>query len=480
MEVKQEGLKRLLSSLGSARVFESLAELYGDAAIFVVDENRDVVLWNTKAEQLLGFSSEEVLGEYCLKAHRCHACMIGCGLEQHKTLNQIPLLLHRSDGGLVKVRKSGRAFFDEEGNFQGGIEILIPDQESPESEASLLENSEGVVNFHGLLTRDPQMLRALEIVRNVAPSDVTVLVRGESGTGKELIARSLHYESPRSSGPFVAINCAALPESLLESELFGYKKGAFSGAVQDHKGLFERADGGTLFLDEIAELPINLQAKLLRVLQEQCFTPIGGHHQIQVDVRIVAATHRSLREQVELGQFRQDLMFRLRVVPIFLPPLKERRYDLDLLLWHFLHERNKNSPRTIREVDPEAMRLFRQYQWPGNVRELRNVVDYAFAVGRGDQMSPNDLPPEFREMNARSSSSPQNASGTSPMATAPPPSSSRLEREEYLDRRLWEEREKERIIEALNQTRGHVGRAAAMLGMSRPTFWRKRKKYGLE
>jgi DNA-binding NtrC family response regulator len=241
----------------------------------------------------------------------------------------------------------------------------------------------------------------------------------------------------------------------LESELFGHVKGAFTGAIRDHAGLFKRANGGTLFLDEVAELPLELQAKLLRVLQEQNFIPVGGDTAIKVDVRIIAATHRSLREEVKAGRFREDLMYRLRVVPLFLPPLRERRLDVNLLLWHSIQQHNLNGPRRIESIAPEAMRRLLDYRWPGNVRELKNVIEYAFAVGRGNELSLEDLPPEFREPPAPASQAP-------------------------ISNRAKKSDEAELIREALQLADGHLETAARHVGMSRATFWRKRKKYLIE
>jgi len=242
---------------------------------------------------------------------------------------------------------------------------------------------------------------------------------------------------------------------LLESELFGHVRGAFTGAIKDHSGLFQRAHGGTLFLDEVAELPLELQAKLLRVIQERNYIPVGGDRSIEVDVRLVAATHRSLREEVKSGRFREDLMYRLRVVPIFIPPLRERREDISLLIWHFIHQHNAANFRKIEKIEPEAMRVLLDYAWPGNIRELHNVVEYAFAVGRGTTLRLSELPSEFREpmpvIDKRIKQS-------SPMSTA---------------------QKMAAIRQALEQSNGMVTPAAEILGVSRATFWRMRKLYGL-
>jgi transcriptional regulator with PAS, ATPase and Fis domain len=301
------------------------------------------------------------------------------------------------------------------------------------------------------------MRDVFQIIQNAAETEATVLVRGESGSGKELVANAIHTLSVRHNAPFLAINCAALSSNLLESELFGHVRGAFTGAVKDHDGLFQRANGGTLFLDEVAELPLELQAKLLRVLQERNYIPVGGSHSIDVDVRIVAATHCSLREEVKSGHFREDLMYRLRVVPIFLPPLRERREDISLLIWHFIEQHNDNRIRVIEKIDPDAMKVLLDYRWPGNIRELHNVVEYTFAVGRGATLRLSELPPEFRE----------------------PRVVNTLKVSHSHNQALTPEDEMAAIRKALEQSHGQIGMAASSLGMSRATFWRKRTLFNI-
>jgi PAS domain S-box-containing protein len=461
-----------LARVGPSRALAAAFDARSPAAAFVVDGERRIVHWSAGAEQLLGFRAEEVLGEHCLKANRCSQCMQGCGLSDQGAIEGATLRMFRDDGGQVPVRKYARGLFDDDGTFLGGIEVLEPASESAEDEAtkapaaSTADASDD--DFHGIATRAAPMLEALDIVRNVAATDVTVLVRGESGTGKELVARAIHLDSHRRKGPFIAINCAALSPTLLESELFGHERGAFTGAVKTHKGVFERAHGGTLFLDEVAELPLDLQAKLLRVLQERSFTRLGGTSAVDVDVRIVSATHRSLREEVRQGRFREDLMYRLRVVPLFLPALRERRDDVPLLVERFLAAHRERGRRGPVDVAPDAMRALLEYSWPGNVRELQNAIEYACAVGRGTLLRHVDLPPEVRL------NDPGAPAGRAPSAGAPalvgsgryrPPDD--------------KEAEAETIRRALEQSEGHMGRAAALLGMSRPTLWRRRKQYGL-
>lgn len=453
-------LELWLEKVNPARALNTLAELAPEVAVFVVNEERDVVLWNSGAERLLGFPASKVLGRHCLTGIRCERCLQGCGIAEHKTVTGVPLTLHRADGTQVHIRKYGKAFFDAGGDFAGGIEVLVPDLTH---ETLLRNDGEEVLEFHGILTRDPAMRKALQIIQNVAETDATVLVRGESGTGKELVARALHLESHRSKGPFVAVNCGALTPSLLESELFGHQKGAFTGAVSDRPGIFVQANGGTLFLDEIAELPLELQPKLLRVLQERTVVPVGGTKPIPVDVRVVAATHKALREEVKAGRFREDLMYRLRVVPIFLPALRERPADVELLLQHFIDKGNHRGLRKVHGIEPEAMRALLDHSWPGNIRELQNVVEYAFAVGRGPLILLEELPPEHREAPREPARAPSRAMSPSPLQ---PPEPARVD-------------EREALLHALHVSGPNLNEAARHLGVSRTTLWRLRKKYGV-
>lgn len=429
-----------------------LTELVDMGAVFVIDAGGKILFWSKGAEKLFGRPAESVLGRSCTEALGCDDGSDPCGLAEQGSIKDQVVSLRRPNGKLVTCYRTARAFFDPGGQFAGAIEFLQQQAVSMPLGQALGESD----SFHGILSRDPTMQQAIKIIRNVAETEATVLIRGESGTGKELVAHALHLESVRRDKPFLAINCAALTPSLLESELFGHVKGAFTGAVRNHAGLFQRANGGTLFLDEVAELPMELQAKLLRVLQEQSFIPVGGDSAIHVDVRIIAATHRSLREEVKAGRFREDLMYRLRVVPVFLPPLRERRQDVKLLLWHSIRQHNEQGPRHVDSISPDAMRCLLDYRWPGNVRELKNVVEYAFAVGRGNEITLDDLPPEFRE-------TPTNHVSALPLV-----------------KNVRQVNEAELIREALVACNGHLEEAARYAGMSRATFWRKRKKYRIE
>lgn len=440
---------RWLSQIGPDQVLTILTDLVDAGAVFAVDAEGKILFWSKGAEKLFGLPAEAVIGKFCTEALNCDQGPDPCGLAERGAIKDQIVKLRRPNGSTLSCYRTARAFFAADGQFAGALEFLQPQAAKAPSD-SFLDNQD---SFHGILSSDPAMQEAIKIIRNVAETEATVLIRGESGTGKELVAQALHQESNRRTKPFLAINCAALSPSLLESELFGHVKGAFTGAIRNHAGLFQRAHGGTLFLDEVAELPLELQAKLLRVLQEQSFIPVGADAAIKVDVRIIAATHRSLREEVKTGRFREDLMYRLRVVPIFLPPLRERRQDVNLLLWHAIQQHNRQGPRHVDSIAPEAMRRLLDYRWPGNVRELKNVVEYAFAVGRGNEITLDDLPPEFRE-----TQTPQT-----------------------LVRSLNQRKQNEAdlIREALAAANGHLETAAQYAGMSRATFWRKRKKYGL-
>ena len=250
------------------------------------------------------------------------------------------------------------------------------------------------MNLQDIVGKTPVMLEVYKLVARVAASTATIFVHGESGTGKELVARAIHTHSPRAAGPFVPVNCTALTESLLESELFGHAKGAFTGAVAAKRGLFEMANGGTLFLDEVGDMGPKMQAQLLRTLQDGEVRPVGGAESIRVDVRIVCATNKDLEEEVQAGRFREDLYFRINVVTVRLPPLRERREDIAVLVGHFLHKLALRERRDPAAMSPEALRLLTSYGWPGNVRELENAIERAVAVAKGNVILPSDLPPE--------------------------------------------------------------------------------------
>src|SRR3990167_406151 len=339
-------------------------------------------------------------------------------------------------------------------------ELLYRIEQVRERHRLLTENRElrealqGRHRIEGIIGESGQMLEVVSLVRRVAPSEASVLIRGESGTGKELIAKAIHFASPRAAGPLIRINCAALPETLLESELFGHEKGAFTGALATRKGRFELADEGTLFLDEIGDLPLHLQAKLLRVLQEREFERVGSSQSIRVNVRILSATHRDLEALLKAGQFREDLYYRLNVVTILLSPLRERRQDLPLLIDHFLRVFAEKNGKRIRGFTHEARETLLRYDYPGNVRELENLVERAVVLTRDEVISKDDLP----------------------LMVQPPEAAE--ERGGNLTAAV-EGMERQMIREALARSGGVQTRAAEMLAISERALRYKLKKYGL-
>jgi two-component system response regulator AtoC len=477
-------------------LWRTLEAAFPTAAVFVVDGNQVVRAWSTGAEALLGMRATDVVGESCRKSNRCQTCMMGCGLRERRSIDDVPLTLYKDDGSTVNVRKTARAFPSADGRFVGGVEILVPDT-APRAAAPplpkvgamvVVDEHDAPVDVGGILTRDPGMKELLRRTENVAKSDVTVLVRGESGTGKELFARLVHDKSTRAKQAFLALNCAAVSPTLLESELFGHEKGAFTGAIAQHAGYFEQADGGTLFLDEVAELPLDVQAKLLRVLETKTFFRLGGKKAISVDVRLVSATHKSLRDEVSAGRFREDLLYRLRVVPIFLPPLRDRKVDVPVLVDAFLARLNQRSAarggRVVERIAPDALRTL--YAWPyfGNVRELKNIVEYAFAVGTGPVLARADLPPELLGPVPSRASDLHDEGAASSMTSSSSLSSSGSSGSGSTGKRgrpkkAIDPAERAALEDALLKSGGDVGAAAARLGVSRATFWRRRQALGV-
>jgi len=319
----------------------------------------------------------------------------------------------------------------------------------------LQDRLETKFDFSGVIGESPKMLRILDMLNRAANSDVTVLLQGESGTGKELLAEAIHFNSPRRTGPFQPVNCAGLSDTLLESELFGHTKGAFTGAMADRKGFFAMADGGTLFLDEIGDMPLNMQAKLLRVLEDQIVIPVGSTTGTKVDVRIISATNQDLEKMVEDKRFRQDLFFRIRGVNIEIPALRERREDISLLLDHFVKDFARSEDRSVKGFTPAALRILKNYDWPGNIRELRNCVKTMVVLAEKEMLDVTDLPFEMHQ------------------AAANPDELSNL-----AGIRL-NELEKTAIRRTLEMVNGNREMAAKMLGIGERTLYRKIKEYGL-
>jgi len=317
-------------------------------------------------------------------------------------------------------------------------------------------------SFENIVSKNAKMKEIFEVIKKVAPYKSTILIMGESGTGKELVARALHYNSDRSKRPFVAVNCGAIPENLLESELFGHVKGAFTDAIRTKRGLFEEADGGTLFLDEIGELPPQLQVKLLRVLQEGEIRRVGESRPIKVDVRIISATIKDLAREVNEGRFRDDLFYRLNVLPIHIPPLRERREDIPLLIDHFIKKFTQSTNKKVVGIDSKALEVLMNYKWSGNVRELENTIERAVVLADGENIMLENLPPEIREFKEEEVSLP-------PVAE-----------EEYSIKKASRILETNLIKKALKKTKGNHTHAARLLEISHRALLYKIKEYGIE
>jgi transcriptional regulator with PAS, ATPase and Fis domain len=404
---------------------------------------------------LFGMTAEEMVGKHCQEVFRCSACEPGCGilegLEESACMPNGTVNLHLENGRERMVVFRTVQLLDSGGALEGVVATVkdITEEAEPAKRQIIAES---------------QALRdLLSFVRRVAVSEATsILIEGENGTGKDLIAKTLHYQSMRQAEPFLAINCAAIPDTLLESELFGYEKGAFTDARAQKRGLFELADKGTLFLDEIAEIPFSLQAKLLRVLEDQCFRRLGGLQDIRIDVRIVAATNKNLHEAVREGAFRQDLYYRLNVIQLMVPPLRERTEDILPLARHFIAHYNAKFKRQIDGLAPDAEDLLLNHQWPGNVRELRNAIERAMILEDTAFIRAASLPialrgEEWKEMSFVASAA----------------------RGESVNGLSLADQERRMVVQALENTEGNQTQAARLLRITRDTLRYKMKKFNL-
>jgi PAS domain S-box-containing protein len=436
-----------MPTLGFESLLEQLAE-----GIFTINPRWRIISFNQTAEKITGYRRDEVLGRFCWEIFRSDLCQSDCPLrltlETGLTRLDQDVRMLDKQGTKLPVLVNTSVVRDRNGLVVGAVESFRPLMELHEN----LESSPRIPFLSNIIGKSPSMTRIFEMLPDLAVSDVNVLIQGESGTGKELIARAIHNQSPYKEGPFVAVNCSALAETLLESELFGHEKAAFTGAVRSKVGRFELARGGTLFLDEIGELKPELQVKLLRVLEQRVFERVGGTRLIPMQARIISATNRDLAKALRDGIVREDLFYRLRTVPITLPPLRERREDIPLLIEHFMARLNKKYQKEVRALDPKVLRLFMTHPWPGNVRELERVLEHAFVFVKGHVIFLNNLPAMDEFLQERK-------------AEAQPIRGVEFNREA--------------IQNALVRAGGRREEAAALLGVSRTSLWRRMKQFGL-
>lgn len=371
--------------------FEAVLDSISDG-VFAVDAEWRITCFNPAAERTLGVSRQEALGRPCRDVFRSNICAEACALrytiETGRPIVNLPIQIRSASGARVPVTVSTALLRNFEGDVVGGVETF----RDLNLVRALLSDVERLEGRSPIISADPRVLKLLDIVPTIAQSESTVLIEGESGTGKGLLARAIHDSSARSSGPMVTVNCAALPETLLESELFGYRRGAFTGAVRDKPGRVETAEGGTLFLDEIGDLPPSVQVKLLRLLQERQYEPLGEVASRAADVRIVAATNRDLTRMVADGSFRRDLYYRINVIRLEMPPLRERTVDIPPLAEAFLRRLSSTRGKVVEGISREALKRLMGYQFPGNVRELENVLEHGYVLCDGPRIEEHDLP----------------------------------------------------------------------------------------
>lgn len=365
--------------------------------VFTVDMEMRISSFNRAAEEITGYSAEMVRGLYCYDVFRTDICSTLCPLrEALKTGNPVTnreIDILSKDGRKMPISISASVLYDSAGNPVGGVETFRDMSEI----AALRKELEERYSFHDIVSRNPAMRDLFDVLPDIAVSDATVLIHGESGTGKELFARAIHDLSPRKDGPLVVVNCGALPEPLLEAEIFGSRKGAYTGSVESRQGRLEAAQGGTLFLDEIGDLPLSLQVKLLRVLENREYQPLGSSKPQKADVRFVTATHRNIADMVDQGSFRRDLYFRINVLPISIPPLIARREDIPLLIDMALGRFNSLYGKKIRGFSSDAMKLLVSHTYPGNVRELINLVEQTVILCRNGEIGTEHLPEHFTQ-----------------------------------------------------------------------------------
>ncbi len=434
-------------------ILDSIAD-----GVFTVDMDFRITSFNRSAELITGFSAEEAVGQQCYNIFRTSVCQTDCLLgESIRTGRRISgqeLTILNRQNVEVPISVSTAILRNPKGDVIGGVETFR-DLTAVEQ---LRQEMQRKYTLHDMVSKNHRMQQIFALITDVAATTASVMIQGETGTGKGLLARAIHNESPRRDGPFVEVNCGSLPDTLLESELFGHVAGAFTDARAARKGRFELADGGTLFLDEIGDTSQVMQVKMLRVLQEGTFEPVGSSETRKTDVRVIAATHRDLKDLVNRESFRQDLYYRINTLQVILPPLRERREDIPLLVNHYIERFNRLTGKRVRKASGKAMRAMMQYDWPGNVRELEHAIEHAFVLAKEATFGLNHLPVEL-------SSEEDTDRASAPGGEHP--------------RTILHDAERRAIEEVLTRHEGNKAAASRELGVSRTTLWRKMKRLGI-
>jgi PAS domain S-box-containing protein len=435
-------------------ILDSIAD-----GVFTVNSEWKITSFNQAAERITGIKQEEAIGRYCWEVFKASICEKGCSLRAtmetgHPIISQ-HIFIVNSKGDRIPISISTAILKDKNDNVIGGVETFRDLSVEEQLRKELTKQH----TFFDIISKNREMQRLFEMLELVSGNDTTVLLEGESGTGKELFARAIHSLSQRNKGPIITVNCGALPDTLLESELFGYKAGAFTDAKRDKPGRFAQAENGTLFLDEIGDISPMLQMRLLRVLQEKVYEPLGSTKSEKADVRIVAATNKNLEELVQKGLFREDLFYRINIVTLFLPPLRERSEDIPLLVEHFLRRFNNMRGKDIQGLSPKAMNILMSYDFPGNIRELENIVEYATVVCKGNLITIAHLPETLHKK----------------IDLKKIPASEKLAEKEP----LLVAAEKDIIVKTLEKHSWSRKLTAAQMGIHPSTLWRKMKRLGI-
>lgn len=444
-------------------------------AVVMVGPTVHIQYLNNVAERLLGYSLDEAKEQHCAQIMQCDACYDGCLMERvvqtGEGRSDFETVLRNRDGRLVTIGGYATAIRDKGGKIIGGVQVF----RDVSRMGTFSEPLKGKHKVSHVIGKNHKMREIYELLPEIAKTKSTVLIEGESGVGKELLAHAVHELSPRRDKPFIRVNCGALAEGILESELFGHVRGAFTGAIATKIGRFELADTGTIFLDEIGDISLSTQVKLLRVLQEEEFERVGDTKRTKVDVRVIAATHKDLIKAIQQGEFRADLYYRLRVMPIHLPPLRERKEDISLLINHFLAKFNREFGRKVDGLSGEAMGVLLNYHYPGNIRELGNIIEHAMVLcSTGPTIQVEHLPMDIRafwgsfNLEAQEAIPPQNRERAKIALKKTVPMDDPLKASE-----------REAILRILEQTKWNYGEAARRLKKSRVTLWRKMKELGI-